>query len=191
VTSPPGASYTTVMNWSAYDSVEWEGEQWGQKDAEFPLIRDLPARTGLDFEVALNAPDDVCDDLLECGWAVTDPLVPTATIWSFRDYIAKSRAEVTVNKQAFVRSHSGWFPERSANYLAAGRASIVQDTGWTEVIPSGEGLLAFSTAEEADDAVRLVDADPNAHGNAARRLAADYFDAGKVLTKLLSDAGVN
>lgn len=191
VVSPPGPSYTTVMNWDAYGVVEWEGERWGQKDAEFPLIRDLPTRTGLDFEIALAAPGDVRDDLRECGWAVIDPLVPTATIWSFRDYIAKSRAEVTVNKQAFVRSHSGWFPERSANYLAAGRASIVQDTGWTEVIPSGEGLLAFSTAEEAVAAVRLVEADPKAHGIAARQLAADYFDARKVLTKLLSDAGVN
>jgi hypothetical protein len=191
VVGPPGGSFTTVMNWNAYGSVEWEGEQWGQKDAEFPLIRDLPAGTGLDFEVALNAPDDVRDELRREGWSVIDPLVPTATIWSFREYIADSRAEVTVNKQAFVRSHSGWFPERSANYLAAGRASIVQDTGWTEVIPSGAGLLAFSTAEEALAAVELVETDPQAQGIAARQVAAEYFDARKVLTKLLSDAGVD
>jgi hypothetical protein len=191
VVCPPGGRYTTVMNWDAYGAVEWEGEQWGQKDAEFPLIRDLPARTGLDFEVALKAPGNVCDDLSERGWTVTDPLIPTATIWSFRDYIASSRAEVTVNKQGFVRSHSGWFPERSANYLAAGRASIVQDTGWSEVIPSGKGLLAFSSAEEALAAVEQVEADPEAHGRAARQIASEHFDARKVLARMLSDAGVD
>jgi hypothetical protein len=179
------------MNWDAYGAVEWEGERWGQKDAEFPLIRDLPARTGLGFEVALNAPDNVCEALRNDGWSVIDPLPPTETIWSLRDYIASSRAEITVNKQAFVRSHSGWFPERSANYLAAGRASIVQDTGWSERIASGEGLIAFSTADEALAAVQLVDADPEMHGRAARKLAEEHFGSEKVLTRLLSDAGVS
>lgn len=187
----PGTRYTTVMNWDAYGFVEWEGERWGQKNAEFPLIRDLPATTGLEFELALSANDAVCNELRDAGWKVVDPLLPTATIWRFRDYIGESRAEVTVNKQAFVRSHSGWFPERSANYLAAGRASIVQDTGWTEVIPSGDGLLAFSTADEAADAVARVEADPCAHGAAARRVAAEHFDARTVLARLLSDAGVD
>jgi hypothetical protein len=191
VTTAPGGCYTTVMNWDAYGFVEWQGERWGQKNAEFPLIRDLPSRTGLEFELALRAPDDVVEDLRGCGWSVVDPATPTRTIWSFRQYIADSRGEITVNKQAFVRSHSGWFPERSANYLAAGRASIVQDTGWTEVLPSGAGLLAFTTEEEALAAVRAVEADPSRHGRAARQVAAEHFDARKVLTQMLSDAGVD
>src|SRR5207248_8113896 len=132
---------------------------------------DLPVRTGLPFEVGVGGAEDAQEERLrEAGWRVIDPRIPTRTIWTFRDYIAASRGEVTVNKQAFVRSRSGWFPERSANYLAAGRASIVQDTGWAELIPSGAGLLAFSTAEEAVAAVSAVEADPEGHGIAARQI---------------------
>ena len=193
VDGPPGSAYTTVMNWRAYASTEWEGEAWGQKDAEFPLVEDLPARTGLELEIGMGGDDAPRERLGATGWRLVDPREPTRTVWTFRDYIAASRGELTVAKQAYVRSGGGWFSERSANYLAAGRPVIAQDTGWREALGIGagdDGLLAFTTTEEAADALRRVEADPARHGAAARRVAQEHFDARDVLTRLLSDAGV-
>ena len=193
VDDEPGTVYTTVMNWRAYGSTEWEGDAWGQKDAEFPLVFDLPRATGLEFELALGGDDAPWDELGRAGWRLVDPREPTREPWTFRDYISASRGEVTVAKQAYVRSGSGWFSERSANYLAAGRAVVAQDTGWAEVLEIGDGddgLLPFNTADEARAAVLEVEADPARHGAAARRVAESRFDARRVLERLLSDAGV-
>lgn len=191
VSSPPGETYTTVMNWRAYAPVEWQGETWGQKDAEFPVIRDLPRRTGLPLELALGGADAPREALLAAGWRLHDPLEATRTIWRFRDYIAASRGEITIAKQCYVRSGSGWFSERSANYLAAGRPVVAQDTGWSAHLPTSRGALAFTTTAQAQDALGGVEADPVACGAAARELAAVYFAAPVVLERLLSDAGVD
>jgi hypothetical protein len=190
VDDAPGGTYTTVMNWRAYASTDWQGEEWGQKDAEFPLVRDLPRRTGLPLELALGGADAPWDALRDDGWRVVDARTPTETIWTFREYIGASRGEVTVAKQAYVRSRGGWFSERSANYLAAGRAVVAQDTGWTDLLPSGKGLVSFTTADEAEAALHTVEEDPAGHGAAARQLAADHFDATRVLGELLGDLGI-
>jgi hypothetical protein len=192
VTTAPGSAFTTVMNWRAYAPVEWEGEVWGQKDAEFPVVRTLPGRLpGFDLELAVGGRDVPRDDLRADGWKVTDPLEATRTVWRFRDYIAASRAELTVAKQCYVRSGSGWFSERSANYLAAGRPVIAQDTGWSQHVPASPGVLPFTSTDEAEAAVRAVDADPGGAAADARAVAASYFDSQLVLGKLLSDAGVS
>jgi hypothetical protein len=192
VTAPPGEAYTTVMNWRAYQPVEWEGEAWGQKDAEFPVIRSLPSRLpGVDLEMAVGGRDVPRDELRADGWNVTDPLEATRTIWRFRDYIANSRAELTIAKQCYVRSGSGWFSERSANYLAAGRPVIAQDTGWSAFVGAVGGAFPFTTTDGAEAAVRAVEADPLTAARQARQLAETYFDAELVLGKLLSDAGVD
>jgi hypothetical protein len=192
VTSPPGTAYTTVMNWRAYAPVEWNGEVWGQKDAEFPVVESLPSRLpDLDLELAVGGRDVPRDELRAAGWNVTDPYEATRTVWRFRDYIAASRAELTIAKQCYVRSGSGWFSERSANYLAAGRPVVAQDTGWSAFVPSAGGAVAFTTTEEAEAAVLSVEADPLGCGQAAREVAATYFDSQVVLAKLLSDAGVD
>lgn len=190
VPQPPGTTYTTVMNWRAYDPVEWRGEQWGQKDAEFPLIRSLPQRTGLPLELALGGADAPRHELELDGWRLADPLDATRTIWHFRDYIAASRAEITVAKQCYVRSGSGWFSERSANYLAAGRPVISEDTGWSSFVATGRGAFAFSTTEQAVAALAAVEADPLGQALAARQVAVEYFDSQLVLSRLLSDIGV-
>jgi hypothetical protein len=192
VTTSPGTAYTTVMNWRAYQPVEWEGEAWGQKDAEFPVVRSLPSRLPrVDLEMAVGGRDVPRDELRADGWNVTDPLEATRTIWRFRDYIAGSRAELSVAKQCYVRSGSGWFSERSANYLAAGRPVIAQDTGWSAFVGPSGGAFPFTTTDGAEAAVRAVEADPAGAAAAARRVAETYFDAELVLGKLLSDAGVD
>jgi hypothetical protein len=186
---PPGEVYTTVMHWDAYgETEEWEGRRLGQKKDEFPVVRPLPHRTGLPLEIAVAGPAPQAELRAE-GWRVIEPMPVSRTVWDLRDYIHASRGELTVHKQAFVRSHSGWFAERSANYLASGRPVIAQDTGWSAHVPAGEGLLGFSTTDEAAAALQKVEADPAGHAAAARRVAADHFDARLVLDRLLSDAG--
>ncbi len=184
-----GTTYTTVMNWDAYGSVEWEGERWGQKDASFPLVIDLPELTGLAFEVAVAGPAPL-DELRGRGWSVREPLGISRTVWHLRDYIRGSRGEIGVYKEGFVRSRSGWFAERSANYLASGRPVVAQDTGWSAHLPTGEGLFAFTDADEAAAAFAAVERDPRRHARAARRVAEEHFDATRVLDDLLAEAGV-
>jgi hypothetical protein len=192
VDAAPGDVYTTVMNWRAYRATEWEGEAWGQKDAEFGLVRGLPEATGTALELALGGDDAPREALAAEGWRLVDPREPTRDVWAFRDYIASSRGEVTVAKQAYVRSRGGWFSERSANYLAAGRPVVAQDTGWKQALGTdGRGLLAFTTADEARAALLEVESDPAGHAAEARRIAAAHFDARDVLARLLSDAGVD
>lgn len=187
----PGDVLTTVMNWKAYGVAHWEGEEWGHKDAEFHHIHGIPAATGVPCEVAVAGDDAPRADLAQAGWQVTDPRDPTRDVWVFRDFIESSLGELTVVKQGYARSVSGWFSERSANYLAAGRPVIAQDTGWAEhLLPAGKGLLAFTDAAGAEAAVRDVAADPVTHAAAARALAAAHFDATTVLERFLSDAGV-
>jgi hypothetical protein len=189
VRTPPGDTYTTVMNWHAYGVAEWNGEKWGQKDAEFHLVHALPNELGLAMELAVAG--EVPQSELEAnGWRLSDPYEVTRTIWRFRDYIAASRGELTVAKQAYVRSRCGWFSERSANYLAAGRPVVAQDTGWSAYLPTGAGLFPFSSTEEAADALRAIEADVTRHSIAARDVARTHFDASVVLGRLLSDAGV-
>jgi hypothetical protein len=112
----------------------------------------------------------------------------TLTPGQFRDFVAGSRGELSPAKHVYVAMRSGWFSERSARYLAAGRPVVVQDTGFAAALPVGEGLLTFRTPEEAAAAVREVEGDYPRHARAARALAEEYFDSDKVLGRLLEDA---
>lgn len=88
-----------------------------------------------------------------------------------------------------MRLRSGWFSERSACYLAAGRPVITQDTGFGTVLPTGEGLFAFNTMEDILVAFEAINADYERHSKAARAIAEQYFRAETVLAKLLGDLG--
>jgi hypothetical protein len=100
-----------------------------------------------------------------------------------------SKAELCVAKSGYVVSHSGWFSDRSACYLASGRPVVAQETGFAERLPTGEGLLAFASSEEAARAVAEVSAHPARHRAAARALAEEHLDASKVLGALLHELG--
>ena len=181
-------TFTTVMNWTSYNTVEHDGRTYGQKDVEFMKFIDLPARVDAELEVAINSgktrrtPFDL---LRHKGWKVVDPADVCGDLASYRDYIRTSKGEWTVAKNGYVEGMSGWFSERSAVYLAAGRPVVAQETGFGEVLPTGEGLLSFTTLDEAVGAVREVNGDHLRHSKAARALAEEYFDAAKVLTSLI------
>ena len=124
------------------------------------------------------------------GWRLIDAHPFTMDPWPYRDYVLASRGEFTVAKDQNVRLRSGWFSERSACYLAAGRPVITQDTGFDKFIPTGEGLFAFNTMDDILTAFEAISSDYARHSRAARALAEEYFGAETVLTKLLNDLGL-
>ncbi len=183
---PPGAPWTTIANWVAYGSCEYEGETYGQKDVEFMRLGDLPARVAYPIEVAV-AGDDIPSDVLETnGWRLRDSLAVSRDPWDYRDYLHASRGEFSVAKHGYVTTRCGWFSDRTATYLASGRPAVVQDTGIGEDLPVGNGLLLFRTADEAAAALDTIEADYEAHVRAARVIAERHFDSDKVLAGLLA-----
>ena len=185
--------FTTVMNWSASKTPPiHDGQTYGQKDAEFLRFLDLPERVSpAVLEVAVNpgkrrqAPLDLLNSK---GWRVVDPERVCLDFDGYRGYIESSMAEWGVAKNGYVRGQPGWFSDRSACYLAAGRPVVVQDTGFSAVLPTGEGLLPFTTMEGAVEAISTVEADYARHAKAARAIAVEYFDSDKVLTRLIEAA---
>ena len=185
--------FTTVGRWRGvgpHGSLDDIGEPFPQKGDELERVLDLPERTGLAFEIALDTRgDDVPRRLLERhGWSVVEPASVAADPDSFRRYVQGSWAEFSVAKGAYVETSTGWFSERTARYLASGRPALVQDTGFSRTLPVGEGLLAFRTLEEAVGGAQRIAADYESHRRAARAIAEEYFDSDKLLTRLLEDA---
>jgi hypothetical protein len=191
----PGKNYTTIGAWNSSDrDLVFNGSvlRW-RKRTEWMRYVQLPQLTKAQFELAMDVdsvPGDV-EILTQNGWIVQDPLLISTDPWNYRNYIATSYGEFTVAKQMNVKLRSGWFSDRSACYLASGRPVITQDTGFSSVIPVGEGLFAFNTAADILEAVEAINADYQGHCNAARALAEDYFKAEMVLAKLITDSSCN
>ena len=181
----PAAPFTTVMNWTAYGECEHEGRVYGQKDREFTPYFSLPNETGTSMEIAINGPTEVRERLIEGGWWIADPGKVTRDPWTYQDYLRFSRAEFSVAKHAYVSTRCGWFSDRSAGYLATSRPVVLQDTGFSDSLPVGKGLMAFCTPEEAVAAIRRIDEDYASHCRAARAVAEECFDARRVLTDML------
>jgi glycosyltransferase involved in cell wall biosynthesis len=108
----------------------------------------------------------------------------------YPDFFRRSRGQFTVAKDQNVRLRSGWFSERDACYLASGKPVVSQDTGFSSVLPTGDGLFAFTTADLALAAIDRINSDYNRHCDAARSIAREYFDAKRVAAKMLSDLGM-
>jgi hypothetical protein len=124
------------------------------------------------------------------GWGVRDGMVLSRDVWGYRDYIRGSRGEFTVAKDQNVLLKSGWFSERAACYLAAGRPVITQDCGASRYLPVGGGLLTFETEADILAAVEAVESDYDSHRRAARRIAEEHFDACLVLGGMLKEMGL-
>jgi hypothetical protein len=89
-----------------------------------------------------------------------------------------------------VRPRTGWFSDRSACYLAAGRPVITEDTGFGKFIPTGRGLFAFTTMDDVLAAIDAIESDYEGHCRAAREIADTYFGAERVVGHLMSRAGL-
>jgi hypothetical protein len=187
-------NFTTIGNYRQEgEDVEYGGElyHWS-KHHEWAKFIDLPQRTDQRFEVALNVDGAKDSELLrEHGWCVVPPLQMSLDVFgAYRDFFRDSRAEFTVAKDQNVRLRSGWFSERDACYLASGKPVIAQDTGFEAAIPTGEGLFAVSTVEDAAAAVEAINGDYERHCRAARELAEEYFEAGAVASRFLAEVGL-
>jgi hypothetical protein len=183
------APFTTIANWTAYGAVEHEGQVYGQKDQEFLRLINLPSRTSQTLELALSgAGMETVAAFRAAGWWTRDAGDVTTSFERYREYVMRSRGELSAAKHAYVATHSGWFSDRSVCYLAAGRPVILQDTGFGDLVPTGCGVLAFSTAEEALDCIERINKDYQTHCSAARRIAKDAFDFRAVLPPLLDAA---
>lgn len=188
----PAQRLTTIGNWRQdWRPVHFEGETYSwSKHSEFLKLLELPRLTGQSFELALSSWTDADRDLLqEHGWAVRSGLEVSTDLDTYRSYIGTSLAEFTVAKDQNVRLRSGWFSDRSATYLASGRPVITQETGYSNVLPVGKGLLPFATVAEAAAAVTDVATDYGAHSRAALDVARECFDSGVVLRRLLAELG--
>lgn len=191
---PPGARWTTVMSWSNYpDALEHNGLTYGAKEREFEKVEDLPRLTSSPFEVAINSVkrDAPIDHWRSLGWSVVDANPLSRTANAYREYIERSRGEFSVAKNVYAATRSGWFSCRSTCYLAAGRPVVLQDTGFSETMPTGNGVMSFTTTEEAVKAIEAVEADYAGHSASAREVAREHFDANVVLADLLSHAGLD
>jgi hypothetical protein len=162
------------------------GRTYGGKSAELLRFLDLPARAPLPLELSLSGPAPV-ERLRASGFVVRPALDVSATATAYRDYLARSLGEWSIAKNAYVAARTGWFSCRSACYLALGVPVVVQDTGFTHAIPSGEGVLAFHDVETARAALESVVAAPGRHARAAREIAREHFAHDRVLQRLLAD----
>jgi hypothetical protein len=135
--------------------------------------------------LAVNGPQQL---LRAHGWNTVDAMRVSSTPWKYRDFIHRSKAEFGIAKHTYVASRSGWFSDRTACYLASSRPALVQDTGWTAHLPHGEGLLAFSTPDEALEGIDKINSDYARHARAAQDIAREHFAASRVLPRLLDVA---
>ena len=178
---PTRNRFTTVMTWKTESFADIDGN----KDREFVRFIALPAKTAARFEIAVNGPRDL---LRRHGWSPLDAMQVSRTAPAYQSFIQGSKAEFGVAKHAYVAHRSGWFSDRTACYLAAGRPAVVQETGWSDHVPAGMGLLPFSTLEEAADGVERVERDYAAHSARAREIAVECFDADRILPPLIDRA---
>ncbi len=185
--------FTTVMNWASYAPIEWEGRRYGQKDLEFGCFKQLPKHTPQRLEMAMGqgiGSKRPTEELRALGWIIHEASEALPDHRSYREFLRSSKAEWSVAKHGYVLARTGWFSCRTACYLALGRPAVVQETGWSEYIPSGEGLIAFSTLDEAVAGIADVNDHYAEHQAAARALAEQYFEAKKVCADLLAQAGI-
>ena len=195
VAPDPGAErpFSSVTHW-AWGELLFQGRtlSLAKRDGYFPYV-ELPEQTGRPFELAVrfDATDTSGDRerLLAHGWNLVDPWTVAERPSDYQHYIASSRAEISCPKPIFKDLNTGWFSDRSACYLAAGRPVLAQDTGFSEFLPTGMGLVTFSTLEEAVAGARDIDARYTEHSRAARTVAEEFLDARRSLQRMVAACG--
>jgi hypothetical protein len=188
-----GECFTSVGSWRGpFGPIDFKGTTYGLRVHEFRKVFPLPKLTNQAFELALEIDETESRDLTQLsqsGWRLVDPRAAVGSPEAYQRYIAGSKAELMVPRGMYVQTRSGWFSDRSACYLASQRPVLVQDTGLAGLYPIGEGLLTFTTLEEAVSRVEEIGSRHDFHARAARALAEEMFDSDKVLTELLERLG--
>lgn len=183
------APFTSITQWT-WEELPWNGTLVSvSKRAAYLKYDALPRRAGQPFELAANIGDDPAGDrerLRRGGWTLADPHQVAPTPEQYQRYIQNSRAEFMCAKPVHLEMKTGWFSDRSIAYLASGRPVLSEDSGFSERVPTGRGLLTFANSEEACAGVAEIDGNYQRHCRAARELAEDFFDSRKCLARLLA-----
>ena len=178
--------FTSVMRWQGFREVTHNGIAYGQRDKEFPQFLELPRRTAQKFRIAqMGIKPEV---LTTHGWETVHGEIISKTPAGYREFIQQSRAEFSVPKNGYVAMRGGWFSDRSVCYLASGRPVLIEDTGLSDWLPVGEGLVTFHDLPEAVASVEQINTNYEHHRRSARDLAEKYFATDKVLPALLDAA---
>lgn len=185
-------TYTTVTSWVSHVlPIVHEGKTYHwEKDREFQRFVDLPGRTSVRLELASNGGEYIPASITANGWRNIPVAQVAGDVVKYRSYVRESHAEFTVAREQYTRPRTGWFSDRSACYLAAGRPVVTQDTGFGKFLPTGRGLFAFSNMEEIVSAIDAIESDYDAHRRAAREIAVEHFAADKVVGSLMERAGL-
>lgn len=189
----PDALFSTVATWRNTDKdVRYGGETYyWSKHENFLRCVDLPRLIGRPLELALGEADADAQAMLRArGWRLASAHERSRDTAVYQDHIYASRGEFTVAKDMVVRTRSGWFSDRSVCYLAAGRPVVTQDTAFGKFVPTGDGLFAFSTPDEAAAAIEAIERDYAHHSRAARAVAAEFFDSDAVLGAMCRQSGL-
>lgn len=186
-----GEKWTTVMSWNNYrKELQYQEKTFGSKEKEFPKFENLPQKINVSFEIASGGHNVPRDHWRSLGWSVVDSELISKTPEKYRSYIQSSRAEFSVAKNVYVATNSGWFSCRSVCYMAAGLPVVLQDTGFSKFISTGQGVLAFSTLDEAIANINEVENNYMSHSTAARKIVEEYFSAKIVLQDILNKIGL-
>lgn len=185
---PVDGHFTTVMQWDSYAARQYEGRRYGMKSESFQSFLDLPRLTDIGLELAVGSSTAPRQLLHSHGWRLRDPLEITRDPWTYQEYIQHSKGEFSVAKHGYVVSRCGWFSERSAAYLAAGRPVLLQETGFSDWLTTDGGVVGFNTADEALAGLEDITSRYDHHSRTAREVARQYFDARRVLPDLLERA---
>lgn len=186
------APFTTVSNWRGTDWIKFQGElQSNEKRTAFLDYVDLPSQISAPLELALTLIEEDSQDrrlLEQKGWRVRCLLEENWTPEAYHAYVQRSRGEFSCAKPFYVRLETTFIADRTLHYLASGKPAIVQHTGPSRFLPEAEGLFRFRSLEEAAHAFSAVDSDYERHCRLARQLAEEYFDAQKVVGRVVERA---
>jgi hypothetical protein len=187
-----GDKYTTITTWhNKGKDIEYLGDTWyWTKDREFEKFLNLPRQRPIQLELAATVPLSVKELLHKQGWLTAESIELSRNADSYRNYIQNSRGEFTVARDQYTRPGTGWFSDRSACYLAAGRPVITQETAFSRHLPTGNGLFAFTTMDDILRAIDAIESDYRGQCGAAREIGQEYFAAEKVLLGLMDRAGL-
>ena len=185
---PADAVFTTVMTLDLSKKpkrLHYKGVDYYDKRPEFEKFITLPTRVpDVPLLLAIGNHKSL-EPVLSNGWRVTDSHDVSLTPEAYLDFIVGSAGEWSIAKNVYAATNSGWFSCRTCCYLAAGRPAVVQDTKWSRYVPSGDGVIAFDTMEQAVDGLRAIQADPARHRAAAYDVAREYLAPDRVLPPML------
>jgi hypothetical protein len=192
-TPKPRGDWRTIATYrNKGKDVVIEGERYyWSKHPNFDRVMDLPSKTKERLELALVSPTpELRERFLSHGWKLEDPYRISHGAGVYRRYIQGAKGEFSVEKDDQTRLKVGWFSDRSVCFLGAGRPCVLQDTGFGTRVPTGTGLLAWSTPAEAAEALDRVGRDYSRHASKALAIAREYFDTSVLLPPILEAAGV-